>query len=147
MLLKRIYTPSESEGAPPALDYVALADTGTHAEQNFSIQLVTKGLTEGWMLIEGDRLLLDVEPEVLEYRIVRHPGRYCTLCKQKLEGDESGALARLHVASQHPGQPLGSYEYLRHFECVLNAEQHARFQYKGPQTRRAFHLREGSAHG
>jgi hypothetical protein len=130
MKLKRFY---KSDGT---LDYVSCADTGTTPEQNFSVDLVVGAMEQGWMSLEGNQLLVSVEPEVLRYEVLRQPGRYCCHCDEKLQDDEKGNLARLHVASKHRGQaspdpnsPAG-YVKLNHFACRLNAEQHERFRVK-----------------
>lgn len=150
MLLKRIYkTPEgwekklDDKGEcinPPPLEYVSLANTGVHPEQNFSIDLVTEGLTNGLMLIDDDVLTLDCHPEPLRYNIKRRPGRYCLHCGEKLGDDTGGALARLHVAEKHAGKtspdastPAG-YVWLLHFECVLDAEQHEKYRVR-PETK------------
>lgn len=130
MLLKRFY----KDGGE--LDYLSLAHTGIQAEQNFSVGLITQGLKEGWVDINDNTLTLHAVPENLQYAIRRPPGRYCDHCGEKLPDDESGEMARLHVAMQHKdvpalaGNPAG-YVKLNHFECVLSAEQHEKFRVKG----------------
>lgn len=141
MLLKRFY---KNDGE---LDYISLAHTGIHAEQNFSVGLVTHGITEGWITIDGDTLKLRAVPEDLLYTIKRHPGRYCEHCGEKLTDDDSGEMARLHVAMHHKdapapqGNPAG-YVKINHFECVLAAEQHEKFCVKDKARAPQFPKRE-----
>jgi hypothetical protein len=160
MLLKRIYTKPEGWGKqvdengkcinPPPLDYISLANTGINPEQNFSTDLVTEGLTSGRMKIDGETLIMDTYPEPLRYTIKRRPGRYCLHCGEKLADDQTGALARLHVAEKHAGEPSpdknvpAGYISINHFECVLNAEQHEKYRVKPEHKHRApvFHLRD-----
>lgn len=130
MLLKRIYKDSGN------LDYVSLAHTGIQAEQNFSVGMVAHGLKEGWIDINGNLFTLHAVPENLRYTIRRFPGRYCDLCGEKMTDDESGEMARLHVAMQHKdallpsGNPAG-YVKINHFDCVLSADQHDKYRVKG----------------
>lgn len=154
MLLKRIYkTPEGWEKRvdekgdctnPPPLDYLSLSNSGVNPEQNFSIDLVTEGLTNGLMSIDDDVLTLNCHPEPLRYAIKRRPGRYCLHCSEKLGDDNGGTLARLHVAEKHAGKPSpdtgtpAGYVALNHFECVLDAEQHAKYRVK--KKARALHF-------
>jgi len=158
MLMKRVYKKPEGwekevdENGnctnPPPLDYLSLAHTGIEPEQNFSTQMVTGLLTDGLVTIEGDVLTLNVEPEPLIYKIVRQPGRYCLHCGEKLADDQTGALARLHIAMQHngvaspdPSNPSG-YVALNHFACVLDSAQHEKFRAKGVARAPVFHVRK-----
>lgn len=141
MLLKRFY---KDDGE---LDYISLAHTGVQAEQNFSVGLVTQGLTEGWIDISGDTLILKAVPENLQYTIRRQPGRYCLHCGEKLVDDEGGQMARLHVATHHKGAPAISgnpagYEKINHFECVLSDDQHERYRVKDKARAPHFPKRE-----
>lgn len=116
------------------LDYISLGNTGTTPEQNFSIRFVDRAQREGWAMIEGYDLLLDVYPEPLTYRIVRRPGRYCCHCGETV-GNSTEAQA--HVLQKHgkekspdPSNPAG-YMQLNAFACVLNAEQHEKYRSRG----------------
>lgn len=84
------------------LDYVEIQHTGTTPNQNFSDTLVLAGLREGWLSIADGVLTLRGKPEDLTYKILRTPGKYA---------DDS---------------PAG-YQVIHAFECVLEADQHARF--------------------
>ena len=94
MLLKRIYRKPEGWEAkrdakgnvlnPPPLDHIAVKHTGTHAEQNFSTQLVEAAVTEGWMTLGQGKLSVHGKPEGLVYKIKRAPGHYCCHCGEKL---------------------------------------------------------------
>jgi len=134
MYLKRFYKDAD-EGGNRLLDYISLAHTGSSPEQNFNIGLVTELITLGFMEINGDTLIFRVHPEDLRYQIKRAPGRYCLHCGQKLDEDQGGEMARLHVALNHkglkspnPNTPAG-YEWLRYYECVLNGEQHEKYKF------------------
>lgn len=142
MHLKRIYkTPDgwekkvDKKGVctnPPPLDYVSLAHTGVSPNQNFSIHFVVNAIKEGWLEMRDDTLELHVCPETLKYKILRGPGRYCCHCDEKLQDDETGIMARLHIAQEHKGEASpdenysAGYEKLNCFECVLESAQHAR---------------------
>jgi len=156
MLLKRIYDTPEGwvrqvdEAGnctnPPPLAYLSLAHTGIHAEQNFSVDRVTADLTAGLMTIDGDTLTLVCHPEPLRYTIQRRPGRYCLHCGEKLADDHKGALARMHVAERHAGQPSpapgepAGYVAINHFECVLDAAQHEKYRLRPEHKARAPHF-------
>jgi hypothetical protein len=114
---------------PPPLDYVELKHTGANPEQNFSMGMVVDGLREGWMAFDGDELVLQVKPETLLYKVLRTPGRYCLVCRENLnDNSEGGEAAREHVKAKHAGAPLGSYERINHYECVLDADQHKKYK-------------------
>lgn len=105
MLLRRIYK-RDAQGEmvrPVALDGVEVRHTGLSREQRFSTRLVAAGLNEGWITIRDGALLVHTRPEALRYTIVRVPGRYVS---------ESGV------------------EVIQYYECVLDADQHARWSLK-----------------
>jgi len=148
MLLKRIYRKPEGWEAkrdakgnllnPPPLDHIAVKHTGTHAEQNFSTQLVEAAVTEGWMTLGQGKLTVHGKPEDLVYKIRRAPGHYCCHCGMKLPDAAAFAApgatnGMRHVADAHAGKkspdagnPAG-YCRINHYECVLAAEQHKKF--------------------
>ncbi len=104
MLLKRHYR-KEASGVlcePPLLDYVEVKHTGHSPAQHFSDGLVAAGLAEGWMSIKNGVLTLHAQPEDLHYQILRVPGKY-------------------PCATERAG-----YEVIHYYDCVLEAEQHAR---------------------
>lgn len=119
---------------PPKVISLLLGHTGNSPEQNFSTDLVTEMIQLSLMELNGDTLLFHVfhagQPVELRYYVQRTPGRYCLHCNEKLEGDENGEMARLHVAMQHAGVPSpdknvpAGYVWLKHFECVLDTQQH-----------------------
>lgn len=138
MLLKRHY---KDDGA---LDHVEILGTGANAPQNFSKRMVALGRAEGWIHIEGNTLLLEAQPERLIYAIHRKPGHYCVhdgsmipisdeaRGDPQLEAIEAQAYVRQRFAgvpSPRADVPSG-YEKLNHYECTLDAEQHARWQSK-----------------
>lgn len=123
---------------PPQVSGFQLGHTGVTSAQNFSTDFVTEMLQAGIMELHENQLGFHVSHEgkaiTLNYTILRTPGRYCLHCNEKLEGDEGGQMARLHVAQNHAGaaspdaeQPAG-YVWLKHFECVLDKKQHAKYQ-------------------
>lgn len=125
----------------PKISALLLMHTGIMAEQNFSTDFVTEYLQLGLMKLSGNALTLHVVHDdydvELAYQVKRAPGRYCLHCGEKLESDETGELARLHIALQHAGVespdasvPAG-YVWLKHFECVLDALQHEMFKKAG----------------
>jgi len=105
MVLKRHYRKDDTGVLlqPPVLDHIEVKHTGAHPEQNLSDTLVMNGLREGWLSITAGVLTLHAKPEDLRYRIVRTPGKYPS-----------------------EASPVG-YEVIHAYECVLDAEQHARF--------------------
>lgn len=116
----------------PALAGVDVVHTGATPQQNFSTTLVTDFLRLRLMEIDGAVLTLHTQSKPLRYTILREPGRWCLHCGEKLADDENGELARLHVALNHADaapiedNPAG-YIWHKYFECVLDADQHARF--------------------
>lgn len=106
--------------------------TGYSARQNFRERDIHQGLADGFMAISGDRLLIKAEPESLQYRILRKPGRYCNHCRLFLRDDgDLGAEMRTHVAKEHKDQDApadGHYVWLKHYECELNSAQHMKFR-------------------
>lgn len=124
---------------PPKVVSLLLGHTGNSPEQNFSADQVTELIQLGLMEIDGNTLtfhLIHIGQDVsLQYLIKRTPGRYCLHCEEKLEGDESGQMARLHIALEHAGIPSpdedvpAGYVWLKHFECVLDARQHELYKH------------------
>lgn len=144
MLLKREYAMPEgweperdAEGrvtnAPP-LKQIHVKHTGTHPEQQFSRRLVDAGLHEGWISLGQGKLTLHTAEGDLAYTIVRVPGTYCCYCNLALGDDPSGVTGRDHVALMHAGEscddqdnPAG-YRVTHAYECVLDADTHAKWQ-------------------
>lgn len=147
MLLKRKY--DQRDPANPVVTGVELRHTGTHAEQNFSERLVTQAMAEGWMEIAGDTLILHTDAGPLRYAIKRAPGYYCCHDGQPIAISELAQRERLRTgigrlaaaearaalaargfagkASPDAAHPAG-YLVLEHYECVLDAAQHAKFK-------------------
>lgn len=126
-----------AEVAPVTVIGYAVEHTGATRDQHFSVGFVTDCVLKGLMTISGDELTLTVQPESLHYEILRTPGRYCLHCNEKLENDELGELARLHVALNHagvaspdPNQPAG-YEAINYYDCLLDATQHEQYKFGG----------------
>lgn len=147
MLLKRQY--DLGEPGNPRVTGVELRHTGMHAEQNFSARLVFQAIAEGWMTLAGDLLLLKTATATLRYAIKRSPGYYCchdgsripisdVAQQERLRtgiGRLAAAEARAYLAergfagkaSPDAGNPAG-YQVLEHYECVLDAAQHAKYK-------------------
>lgn len=78
MRLKKHYHKDEIGNLiePLRVKYVEIEHTGLHAEQHFSVKLIAQGVTDGWMVIEGNQLTIKAVPEDLHYTIKRVPGQY-----------------------------------------------------------------------
>lgn len=128
MYLKKYYLDSGE------IDYISVAHTGVSREQHFSTSLVTEYLKLGLMELHDDELIFKTYPEHLRYTVIRVPGRYCLHCGEKLPDDQSGELARLHVAMQHTGNPSpdknnpAGYEAIHYFDCMLDVDQHEKYK-------------------
>lgn len=149
MLLKRKY--DLRDPANPVVTGVELRHTGIHAEQNFSVRLVSQALAEGWMELQGDTILLHTDVGPLRYSVKRAPGYYCCHDGKRIPISEmaqherlrsgvgrlAAAEARAYLATQgfagkaspDPANPAG-YLVLEHYECVLEAGQHAKYKAK-----------------
>lgn len=147
MLLKRKY--DMRDPASPVVTGVELGHTGIKAEQNFSVRLVSQALAEGWMELAGDTILLHTDVGPLRYTVKRAPGYYC--CHDgkripisemaqherlrsgvgRLAAQEARAYLALHGYAGKPSpdaaNPAG-YVSLEHYECVLEAAQHAKYR-------------------
>jgi hypothetical protein len=122
---------AERDVVPSAVSGYELVHTGVTRDQHFSTSFVTELLSKGLATVSATHLTLNVQPEPLVYELLRRPGRYCLVCSQKLENDEKGELARLHVAENHPGTEGPGYEAINYFDCVLNEDQHAQYALGG----------------
>lgn len=149
MLLKRQYDPATLDAAAPRVTHVQVKHTGANAAQNLSTGLVADAVAAGWMRIDGATLTMVAEPEDLVYRIERGPGYYCChdgkpipisdLAREerlrsgigRLSAAEALAYLAAHgfagKASPDAANPAG-YQVIDHYECVLAAEQHAKFK-------------------
>lgn len=135
--------PKKPEGAclnPPPLSHIEVKHTGTTPEQNFSDRLVYTGIREGWITLSKGKLIVHGQPEDLRYTVKRGPGHYCCHCGAALE-DAARFVAKdvtagmQHVADAHPdkespdpGNPAGYCRVLA-FECVLDSEQHTKYNH------------------
>jgi hypothetical protein len=158
MELKRHYE-KDADGKPVRVSHVSVVHTGTSPEQNFSGRLVDAGLADGWLAISGTRLTIKTDGEPLNYTITRPPGYYCchdgkaiTLSQRarderlrdpthaKLAAAEARAYMEKHgflgKPSPDPQNPAG-YRVADHYECKLDAEQHAKFNVQAMKARRA----------
>lgn len=78
MKLKRHFRAVNADPERLVFDHMELIHTGVDARQNFSVDLVAHGLTEGWIRLEGDVLHLHAVPEDLQYKVLRVPGKYAS---------------------------------------------------------------------
>jgi len=134
MLLKRHYHPGTLQ-----VSGVEIKHTGVSPEQNFSRRVVTAGLTEGWLRIEGDKLTLDGANGKLEYVIRRSPGYYCKSTGERIpvsdvawtdflasgQGKLSQVEARAWLLGR--GKDSSDYEITLAWECVLAPEDHEKW--------------------
>lgn len=120
-----------SSVAPPKVNYVELEHTGTSAGQRFSTHLVAQGVSDGWMVVLGDKLIIKAKPEDLLYDIKRAPGYYCCFDGKSLpDAIMAAAYVKQHYVGQQspdPSNPLG-YEKINFYDCVLNMSQHEKYK-------------------
>jgi hypothetical protein len=156
MELKRHYE-TDAEGKSLRVSHVSVVHTGTSPQQNFSGRLVDAGLADGWLSISGTRLTIKTDAEPLGYAIVHPPGYYCCHDGKEIKlsqraRDErlrdpthaklAAAEARAYMekagfagkASPDPQNPAG-YRVIDHYECKLDAEQHAKFNVQAMKAR------------
>jgi hypothetical protein len=155
MLLKRLYHMPEGWVAerdergellnPPELRAISIQNTGPEPEQNFSRRVIEAGIAEGWISMGQGKITIhgvdETEaPADLVYTVLHMPGTYCCHCNMKLDDDPSGASSRAHVADRHgdtpspdPQNPVGC-RVTTAYECVLDPEQHARFNTRAVQA-------------
>jgi hypothetical protein len=159
MELKRHYEKDAETGKPVRVSHVSVVHTGTAPEQNFSGRLVDAGLADGWLAISGTKLTIKTDAGPLVYTIVHPPGYYCchdgkpiTLSQRarderlrdpthaKLAASEARAYLEkngfLGKPSPDPQNPAG-YRVADHYECKLDAEQHAKFNVQAMKASRA----------
>jgi hypothetical protein len=137
MLLQRQY--EKDAAGTPRCTHVLVKHTGTSPEQNFSHRAVEQAMVDGWMHIDGDTLTVTAEPEDLLYQVKRTPGYYCRSTGERIpisptawvrmrstgQGDLSAREAKAWLLSR--GKDATDYEVTHAYECVLDAEQHAKF--------------------
>lgn len=138
MLIKRLYDPSPGDGTAPRVRGVRVVHTGTHAEQNWSLRRVQEGTAEGWLSIEGDRLVVRADNGEFVYAIRRTPGYYARggrripisdLAWSELLSTGTGRIAAREAKAWLAQQGLPpEYDVLLHYETVLDVDTHRRFQ-------------------
>lgn len=110
---------------------VEVISLGASQDQHFAPDLVEQGLRQGWILLDLDpkkgkpaTLTIKATNGDYPYEVVRLPGYYCLHCAEKIDFDDKGVNARIHVASKHAGKaspdanwPHG-YERINYFDCV-----------------------------
>lgn len=72
-------------------------DKGRH---NFSPRFLERGMAEGWLMREGNKITLKADNGTLVYTIERTPGYFCCHCKMPLD-DGAG---KAHVQAAHKGE-------------------------------------------
>jgi hypothetical protein len=111
---------------------MTIEHTGSSRQQNFSTRMVAEGVRDGWMVLQGDVLILKTFPEDLHYHIYRRPGMYCCHCDMELPNNTD--IGQMHVATEHAGEPSpdsqnpSGYLVLNGYATTLDAHQHARYQ-------------------
>jgi hypothetical protein len=120
--------------------HVQVLHTGTSPEQNFSRRLVMQAISDGWMRLEADKLIVKGEPEDLEFTVLRTPGYYCLSTGERMPISDlawqqavSQPLATLATAEAQAwlattGKARGDYEVTMAYECRLDAAQHALYR-------------------
>lgn len=148
--------PSRQEGDvlnPPPVDHFLIQHTGVQAEQNFSQKMIEAGQAAGFLTISKGELIIHAKPEDLTYKILRGPGYYCCHCGEAIvdanlfvKGDDGEPTDRtigmVHVEEVHGGKespdsnnPSG-YRRVNGVECVLDKEQHKKFNFSEFQKAR-----------
>jgi len=103
------------------LSHVVLERAGDYERipvSAFSPGFLDKAVEEGWIKAKnardpqvGDIIEFKTHPPA-KYRVTAARGRYCNVCDAKLEDDDSaekpGALARDHVAAEHPDADMAT---------------------------------------
>lgn len=135
MLLKRIYEEQGSFG--PTCVGVEVVHSGLNPEQNFSMAMVERGLSEGWIVQNGDVLELRTPNDVLRYQVKRRPGYYCSSTGERIpvsavawNSRERGILCQREARKwlQERGKGPNDYEVTNAYECALNPEQHMKYR-------------------
>ena len=136
MLLKRKYQESPFSPEPVCVG-LEVVHTGLNPEQNFSMAMVERGISEGWIMQSGTTMEIVADPENLRYRVKRTPGYYCMSTGERIpvsptawNSRERGVLCRreaLKWLADH-GLPPTDYEVTNSYECVLGEEQHMKFR-------------------
>jgi len=142
MMLKRQHA-NDDDGKPACVG-VEVIHTGASARQNFSTKLVVQGLTQGWIELTPKQLTLRGSNATLNYKVLRAPGSYSLhdgksipiseLALEQRRATGVGTLAAVEAraflkASGAP--PDAGYEVINHYECELDATQHAQFKNEG----------------
>ena len=137
MLMRKHYQ-RDDDGelkSPPVVEKVEIQHTGVSPKQCFSMRRVRQGQSEGWLEVDekNGEILLNTDPEVLHYAIIRGPGRWCCHCGEKLLDDMTGVKAREHITEKHVGEvspsadnPTG-YRHNDGYYCMLDAKQHKKW--------------------
>jgi hypothetical protein len=109
---------------------IEIQDLGATPNQHFTPKFVEAGLTQGWIDLDAKKGTLTVNGEnrSVGYIVKRLPGHYCLTCGEKLESDDKGTMARLHLLTVHKGEKLrttpewpAGYERINYYECVESA--------------------------
>lgn len=122
--------PAKSEGAClnlPPLKHIVLKSAPPR--QVFSEKILMRGMMEGWLRVDGDRIILKSYPKETIYQIKRRPGIYCL---HNMERQPSQEAARAHILTTHCGYgqdelPADDEKLTRKFWEMLKAKN-----YKSP---------------
>lgn len=148
MYLKKVYE-KDASGKPGRVTHVVIGHTGNEPEQTLTSKLVTSGLADGWITINGDKLVMKAFPEHLVYTIKRGPGYFCchngqqipvsTIALSELYRTGQGRIAARECAeylakhgytgkkSPDPKWPAG-YGRIEAYDCVLEKKLHERYK-------------------
>ena len=134
MLLKRVY------GSSGEVAGVQIKHTGASPEQTWSASKVEQYMSEGWMAMRGDEIVITAEDgEELVYDILRRPGYYCASTGERIPLSEPAmsqfmnstaatlapAEARAWLTAK--GLPPTGYEATRNYHCRLDSSLHAAY--------------------
>lgn len=68
--------------------------------QKFTQRFLEKGVSEGFVSIDNNQIIIKSNPENVVYNIIRTPGYYCCHDDQKLS---DGRLAKKYIDDNYPG--------------------------------------------
>lgn len=150
MKLQRHYTQdpatialAKARGQTLPASHVTCIHSGTSPEQNFSDRLVDTAQREGWIVIDGNTLLMKTADEPLRYEITRKPGYFCKSTGEAIPVTEANWL-RFRMANDQRasaeakawlaanGKAADDYDITTAYHCVLDATQHANYRAVSP---------------
>ena len=105
--------------APTGIQIMKFPRANRH---NWGSRMLERHIKAGFMSMTKKQITMKATNGTMVWDILKTPGFYCDHCGEKIESDELGASARLHVASEHgdappmEGNPCG-YKKLNSFHC------------------------------